>query len=169
MASADEWWRRSAVECVEALKARRISPRALLEVAAARIAATDGLLNAVPILCLDRARARADAFEKGGGAPGPLYGLPVLIKDTQSLVGVRFTKGEPRHAHRIGADTDPCIAAVEAAGGIVMGKVRRCSRARRAHTPRSLTALRLAADERAGVCGGLTHLQPDLRRHREPL
>ena len=66
-----------------------------------------------------------------GGAPGPLYGLPVLIKDTQSLVGVRFTKGEPRHAHRIGADTDPCIAAVEAAGGIVMGKVRRCSRARR--------------------------------------
>ena len=134
MASEPCWWQCSAVECVEALRARRVSPHTLIEVAAARIAATDGVLNAVPILCLERARARAAAFEANGGAPGPLYGLPVLVKETQSLSGVRWTKGEPRHAHRIGLDTEPCIAAVEAAGGIVIGKTNTPESAAGSHT-----------------------------------
>lgn len=119
---------------MEALKARRVSPRTLIEVATARIAATDGALNAVPILCLDRALARADAFEASGGAPGPLHGLPVLVKETQLLSGVRWTKGEPRHAGRIGLVTEPCLAAVEAAGGIIMGKTNTPESAAGSHT-----------------------------------
>ena len=116
-----DWTQLSAVECVRALKEKRVTPLELLEAAAARIAATDAAVNATPVLCLARARRCIEAFGEAG-APGPLHGLPVLVKDTQSVSGVRWTSGEPRHAHRVGVNTDPCIAAVEAAGGVVIGK-----------------------------------------------
>ena len=128
-----EWTQLSAVECVRALKEKRVTPLALLEAAAARIAATDAAVNATPILCLARARRCIEAFGPAG-APGPLHGLPVLVKDTQSVSGVRWTSGEPRHAHRVGASTDPCVAAVEAAGGVVIGKTNVPESAAGSHT-----------------------------------
>jgi hypothetical protein len=41
---------------VAALRRHEVSPFQLVEVAAARIGATDGDVNATPILCLERAR-----------------------------------------------------------------------------------------------------------------
>ena len=91
--ASPEWWRLSAVEVVAALKEKRVTPSELIEVAAARISAVDGAVNAVPTRCFDRARACARQFEAGGGAPGLLYGLPVLLKDNQQVEGVLCTAG----------------------------------------------------------------------------
>ena len=51
--------RLTAVEAVDLLKKRQVSPLELVEAAAARIAQTDPVLTALPILCLDRARDQA--------------------------------------------------------------------------------------------------------------
>ncbi len=54
-----ELWRISAVDAVDLLKRGEVSPLELVDAAAARIAATDSAINALPILCLDRARDHA--------------------------------------------------------------------------------------------------------------
>ena len=45
------------------------------------------VLAQVPIECLDRARAKAEQLAKSPAthAPGYLYGLPIIIKDTQKV------------------------------------------------------------------------------------
>lgn len=57
--------------------AGRVSPGRLLELALARLAAVQPLLNPVCTLLEDAARAQIDA----GGLDGPLAGVPFLIKD----------------------------------------------------------------------------------------
>ena len=54
-----ELTRLTACAAVDLLERREVSPLELVEAAAARIAATDGALNALPTLCLDRARDHA--------------------------------------------------------------------------------------------------------------
>ena len=49
----------TACAAVDLLERREVSPLELVEAAAARIAATDGAINALPTLCLDRARDHA--------------------------------------------------------------------------------------------------------------
>ena len=54
-----ELTRLTACAAVDLLERREVSPLDLVEAAAARIAATDGALNALPTLCLDRAQQAA--------------------------------------------------------------------------------------------------------------
>jgi amidase len=56
MTSSHDLFRTSAREAVSMLRRGEVSPTELVETAAARIAETDTALNAVPTLCLDRAR-----------------------------------------------------------------------------------------------------------------
>ena len=63
-------------------------------------------INALPTLCLDRAREHARRLARGEGReaegePGWLGGLPVAIKDLADVSGVRTTYGSPIYAgHR---------------------------------------------------------------------
>src|SRR5215472_5991511 len=56
---SDELWRMSAVEAVTRLKKRELSPLELVEASARRIAEVEPEVNALPTLCLDRARDHA--------------------------------------------------------------------------------------------------------------
>ena len=72
----------------------------------ARIEAVDGLVNAVPTRCPERARDRAmRMMAERPAAPddgrGWLAGLPVLIKDLVDVEGVRTTQGSPIFADRL--------------------------------------------------------------------
>ena len=53
----NEPWRMSAVEAVARLRKREISPLELVEASAQRIVEIEPAVNALPTLCLDRARA----------------------------------------------------------------------------------------------------------------
>jgi len=74
-------------------------------------------------VCLDRARERASRLvHPANPPPGYLYGLPILVKDTMAVQGVRFTEGSPLHADDIAAESDALVLQLEARGAIVVGK-----------------------------------------------
>src|ERR1700749_4085860 len=94
----DELCRLTATEAVLRLKRREITPLDLIDAAADRIAKVEPDINALPILCLDRAHEHAKKLMRGEGReaedePGWLCGLPVAIKDLADVAGVRTTNG----------------------------------------------------------------------------
>ena len=105
--------------------ARELSPVALVESCIAQIAAVNPAVNAIVTTAFDRARAEARAAEaavmRGDELP-PLHGLPVAIKDIQDTRGIRTTYGSPHYAENVPSVDQEIVAAVRAAGGIVIGK-----------------------------------------------
>ena len=67
----DELIRLTATEAVARLRRGEVSPLDLIEAAAARIAAVEPAVNALPTLCLDRARAYARRLMAGDGRRRP--------------------------------------------------------------------------------------------------
>src|SRR3546814_4672550 len=82
-------------------------------------------LNAITATWYARARAEAEAAARAvrDGKPlGALHGLPVGIKDLQETEGLKTTFGSPLYADYVPARDERTVAAVRAAGGIVIGK-----------------------------------------------
>jgi len=104
-----------------------ISPLELVEAAAARIAEVEPAVNALPTLCLDRARDHARRLMRGEGREmegqaGWLGGLPVSIKDLTDVAGVRTTYGSPLFRDHVPQASHPVVRRIEARGGIVVAK-----------------------------------------------
>lgn len=121
----DDLIRLTAREAVAKLSNREVSPLELIDAAEARIALTDGALNAMPTLCLDRARAHAKRLMDAPPAetsPHFLHGLPIAVKDLNDVEGVRTTKGSPIYADNIPTSSDYMVEILEANGAIVIGK-----------------------------------------------
>jgi amidase len=119
--------RLTACAAVDLLRRREVSPLDLVEASAARIAATDDAINALPTRCLDRARDHAkrlmDAPAPSSDVPrGWLFGLPIAVKDNVDVGGVRCTSGSLAFEHRIAPANDVVVDRLEAAGAIVVGK-----------------------------------------------
>ena len=119
--------RLSATEAVRRLATRDISPLDLVEAAAARIAEVEPAVNAIPTLCLDRARDHAKALMAGQrseakGERGWLGGLPLTIKDLTDVAGVRTTYGSPIFRDHVPTTSHPVVQRIERLGGIVLGK-----------------------------------------------
>ncbi len=123
----EELIRLSAREAVARLIKREISPRDLLDAAERRIAAVEPHINALPTLCLDRARGHAESLAEGRGReaaqePGWLAGLPVALKDLVDVAGVRTTYGSPIFEDHVPETSHPLVARIERKGGLVIGK-----------------------------------------------
>lgn len=104
---------------------RAVSPVELLESCLARIERVNPTLNAITATCFERARTEAVAAEravKAGEPLGPLHGLPIGVKDLQETEGLRTTFGSRLFADHVPARDERTVAAVRAAGGIVVGK-----------------------------------------------
>ena len=117
----------SATAAVALLKQGKVSPLELIDAAAARIAATEPALNALPTLCLDRARDHARELMAGrrceaAGEPGWLAGLPVVIKDLMDVGGVRTTYGSPIFRDHVPVRSHPLVERIERKGGVVIAK-----------------------------------------------
>jgi len=111
---------------VDLLCQRKVSPLELIDAAVARIETTDGPLNALPTLCVDRARAHAKRIVEAGPAaadgPSRLGGLPIAVKDLNDVAGVRTTYGSPLFADHIPDRSDIMVETLEANGAIVIAK-----------------------------------------------
>src|ERR1043166_3262715 len=123
----DELCRLPATEAVLRLKRREITPLDLIDAAARRIAEVDPAINALPTLCIERARAHAERLMRGQGRaaeaePGWLGGLPVAIKDLADVAGVRTTYGSPIFRDQVPAPSPPVGERIERKGGIVIAK-----------------------------------------------
>ena len=120
-----ELWKLTACEAVARLKKREVSPRELIDAAAARIEATNPRINAMVTLCLERARDHARRLEKldrSNLPPHYLYGLPIGVKDNTDVAGVRCTSGSRIYSERIAAANDVVVERLEANGAVVVGK-----------------------------------------------
>jgi amidase len=118
-----ELWRLSACEAVARLKRRELSPGELIEAALARIEAVGRPVNALPTMCAERARAAAARLETADADdPGWLAGLPLAIKDTADVAGVRTTYGSPIYADHVPTRSSATVAMLEARGALVLAK-----------------------------------------------
>lgn len=121
----DELWRISAYEAVSLIRRGEITPTDLLEVAAARIEAIDGTVNALPIRCFERARAQAFEWTPKrirAADARSLLGLPVAVKDYNDVGGVRTTYGSPIFAENVAPLSDATVARLERNGAVPIAK-----------------------------------------------
>ncbi len=115
----------SARDAVAKLKTGEVTPLDLIDAAAKRIAEVEPEVNALPTLCLDRARNRANRLmseETMAAGPNYLAGLPIAVKDLNNVEGVRTTQGSPIFADVISDSTDFHVARLEDNGAIVIAK-----------------------------------------------
>ena len=124
---SDELIRLSATQAVAKLRRKEVTPLELIDAAATRIDAVEPAVNALPTLCLDRARDRAKRLMRGEdraaeNEPGWLAGLPVAIKDLVDVAGVRTTYGSPIFRDHVPERSHPLVERIERKGGIVIAK-----------------------------------------------
>ena len=115
----------SATRQAQAIRDGELTSLDLLERYLARIERINPDLNAVVTQDVDGARAaaaEADAAVGRGDELGPLHGLPVTIKDALETEGLRSTGGATELRDNVPGRDAPVVAAVKAAGAIVMGK-----------------------------------------------
>jgi amidase len=115
----------TAVEARRLIGIKQLSATELLESCIDRIQAVDPAVNAMVARDFDRARLAAkaaDAAVTRGDALPPLHGLPVGIKDLEPTAGLRTTFGSPLFRDNVPAKDGRLIAAIRAAGAIVVGK-----------------------------------------------
>lgn len=123
---ASEICRMSAVELAERTRARQLSVREVVTAFLDRIDAVNPKVNAIVSL---RGRAdllaevdAADAALASGAVPGPLFGLPVAIKDLALTKGLRTSFGSPIFADFVPDEDDFFVERMRAAGAIFIGK-----------------------------------------------
>lgn len=114
----------TAQEMLAALRARRISAAELLALHLARIERHDKTLNAVVVRDFDRARADAEAADatRKRGESGALLGLPMTLKESVNVAGLRTTVGVPDWSGFVSRDDAPVRQRTKAAGAVLMGK-----------------------------------------------
>ena len=115
----------TAFEIASAVKARKVTARAVTEAALARVAATHTRINAFTAVTTSRALAEADGVDArlaAGRNPGPLAGAPYAVKNLFDLAGEVTVAGS-----KINRDLPPAAAdatavnRLQAAGAICLG------------------------------------------------
>ena len=116
----------SAADLAALIRARALSPVALVEAYLERIERLDGDLRAYITVCGESARAEATRAEEAvarGEITGALHGLPFAVKDQFDTAGLRTTSGSRLLADNVSAADAPVVARLRAAGGILLGKL----------------------------------------------
>ncbi|MCA6110081.1 amidase [Bradyrhizobium cenepequi] len=115
--------RESACTIVDKLQTGEVTPLDLLDILEKRIAEVDDKVNALPILCFDRARKHAKALmQKPAAERGLLAGMPVPIKDLFNVEGVLNTQGSPIFKDTVATRSDIVVTHLETNGGVVYAK-----------------------------------------------
>jgi Asp-tRNA(Asn)/Glu-tRNA(Gln) amidotransferase A subunit family amidase len=116
----------SLAELAASVREGRTSSCELVAESMARIERSDGPVNAVVLLSPNDAVAAASAIDArvaAGEDPGPLAGLPLLVKDNEDAVGLPTTFGSRLRTGMPPADRDcEVVARLRAAGAVVVGK-----------------------------------------------
>ncbi|MEW1780229.1 amidase [Streptomyces sp. NPDC086777] len=119
----------TALEQASAIREGSLSPVQLTEHYLSRIEQLNDTLGAFVTPTPELARAQAVEAEKGLQAAHredrplpPLYGVPVPVKDTLAVAGVRTTRGSAVFADSVPDADDPLVGHLRNAGTIMLGK-----------------------------------------------
>ncbi|HEX8118744.1 MAG TPA: amidase, partial [Pyrinomonadaceae bacterium] len=116
--------RLSAAELARLIRARAVSPVEAAEAYLRRVEEVNPKLNAVVTLApglLQQARAAESALARGE-TTGALAGVPVTVKDTVDVCGVRTACGSRVRADFVPEEDAPAVARLRAAGALILGK-----------------------------------------------
>jgi hypothetical protein len=113
-----------------ALREKRITARALLELYLDRVARFNPAINAIIALDAEGALARADAADEAlaaGKTWGPLHGLPMTVKESTvkesfDFIGLPTTWGKPELVQNIPNRNAAAVQRLLDAGAIIFGK-----------------------------------------------
>lgn len=120
-----DWWKASAAELCAAYRDARASPVEVLEEVLERCAGLNPQLNAVVTLDAAGARATAQASAARWRAASPLSlldGVPVTIKDSLLVRGMRATWGSRLYADFVPQEDELPVARLRSAGAVILGK-----------------------------------------------
>ena len=119
-----ELYQKTATKVVALLRRGEITPRELVTASMDRIEAVDGITNALPIHCFERAVAQAERCDLAQHRDNPrsLCGLPIAVKDYNDVGGVRTTYGSPIYADNVAEKSDATVARLERNGAIPIAK-----------------------------------------------
>jgi amidase len=123
-ANSDNAAYRNAGDLLQALAARKVSSRELVDAAISRVEALDGRINAVVVRDFDRARKAADSADdvRGRGESKPLLGLPMTVKEMFNVVGLPTTWGYPKFKGWQPEADSLVVQRLKNAGAIIIGK-----------------------------------------------
>jgi amidase len=132
-----ELWRYGASELAAIIAGRQASCREVVQAHLDRIQAVNAGLNAVTVVLGEQALAEADRLDarpRESSQAGPLFGVPVTIKENIDVAGGATTQGVPAMANLIAAADSPHIGQLRAAGAIPIGRTNLPDFALRWHT-----------------------------------
>jgi aspartyl-tRNA(Asn)/glutamyl-tRNA(Gln) amidotransferase subunit A len=118
-------WRDGIAALARAYAARRLSPVEVVELCLERIARINPAINAIVTLDEEGARSMARASEqrwRDGRSFGPLDGIPLTVKDSIPVKGLRATWGSAVFADYVPEDDELPVARLRAAGAVILGK-----------------------------------------------
>ncbi len=109
----------------QALRAKKVSCRELVDSAIDRAGKLNPELNAFLTMMSDGARRRASELDKEfakGIDRGPLHGIPIAVKDLIHVRGVRTTAGSPLFNNFVADESADVVLRLEKAGAVIIGK-----------------------------------------------
>lgn len=138
-----------AISMAKQVRKKKISPVELVDAHLAKIERLNPKLNAYVQLDADGARlaahnAEADIMREN--SIGPLHGVPISIKSSISVAGLRCEAGTRLRAGFVAQQDAPLVTRLKNAGAIILGM-----------------------DQHARTPHGLGNRQPSLRPHQQPV
>jgi aspartyl-tRNA(Asn)/glutamyl-tRNA(Gln) amidotransferase subunit A len=116
----------SAAETARAIRTKQVSPVEVVQAYLARIARLDTTLHAYITVLQEAALSAARQAEQqlmGGARLGPLFGVPVAVKDQFWTRGILTTNGSRAYRNFVPPDDATVITRLRQAGTILLGKL----------------------------------------------
>jgi len=114
----------SAVSMAERIRRKELSPVELVESHLSRIQELNPKLNAFVQVDAERARRQARVAEAAVGNAeelGPLHGVPISIKSSIEVAGLRRESGSKLRAGFVAPQDAPMVSRLRQAGAIILG------------------------------------------------
>ena len=112
----------SLARLAAALRAGELSPREAVEDCLRRIEAVDPQVNAYITVRAEEALTEADALPRSGER-GPLWGVPLAVKDVIDVAGTPTTAASRVLTDRLPEEDAHVVARLRRAGAVVVGKL----------------------------------------------
>ena len=122
-------WKISGLQLARMISSKKVKPSEVMGAILARIEKVNPKLNAYCTLAQESAMAEARAADRKvtrAKSLGPLFGVPVSIKDLIFTKGLRTTFGSRMHENFIPDQDEVVVERLKAAGAIVLGKTTSC-------------------------------------------